>query len=498
MSIPRFLPLFALAAALVLLAAACGGDGDNGDGADGAVELPPPGEHSFAVTGTMEIRIFEELVTAAPVTARGQDTQTVDVTGNATINFETGEFNIPEFGISGKVTVGGEDKEIQVNQNPDIPSTGETAPDDTKVDLLLEIDLADTVVVRNEDAVRLEADGPFVLDPPPFILETPDGWGPVPFYDPAGTIPIEIVDMGLSFGPLEPGTQPDAGDDVGDGDEEPALSPEEEAFRAVVGPFGMTSEEFFNIRRFGDPRGDVIYSIRGIAPSFRGPQADLLAIFAGIFDITQQASQTTFGNTAYPCGTVVNGRRTVCPDGVGPVPPGEVIVLAMVLDGDVPLEDPDHFYTYAAVFDADGDPANNFQYVEPYNWDYFQGTDRWYELDWNPDVGQWTVYVNNSFVDQFPEFVASGARVVIDGNVIVFFIPVDEFSVTRPVYRLTAFGHDGTYAPEASGGDVTGADPTEPLLELPEEAIVIEEVEDVAAQDGEEMVPVEPPVTTTD
>jgi hypothetical protein len=83
-----------------------------------------------------------------------------------------------------------------------------------------------------------------------------------------------------------------------------------------------------------------------------------------------------------------------------------------------------------------------------------------------------------------PQDVASNARVVIDGNVIVFFIPVDEFGVPRPDYRLTAFGHDGTYAPEASGGDVTGADPTEPLLELPEEAIVIEEVEDVSTGDG--------------
>jgi hypothetical protein len=74
--------------------------------------------------------------------------------------------------------------------------------------------------------------------------------------------------------------------------------------------------------------------------------------------------------------------------------------------------------------------------------------------------------------------------VVIDGNVIVFFIPVGEFGVPRPGYRLTAFGHDGTYAPEASGGDVIGADPTEPLLELPDEAIVIEEVEDVSTRDG--------------
>ncbi|MCH7999249.1 MAG: hypothetical protein IIA91_07200 [Chloroflexi bacterium] len=289
--------------------------------------------------------------------------------------------------------------------------------------------------------------------------------------------------MDLNLDPLEPDTQLDAEDDeVDDGvdeiddlDEE-ALSAEEEAYRAVVGPFGLTPQEYINIMRFGDARGDFIYSIFGTTPGLTAPQQDVLRIFAGIFDLDPEASQAAFGNTAFPCDSLVDGTRTVCPDGAGPVPPGELIVLAMVLDGDVPLEDPDHFYTYAAVFDADGDPANNFQFVEPFNWDYFQNTDLWYQLDWDPTVGQWQLFVS-SFVDQIPQDVASNARVVIDGNVIVFFIPVDEFGVPRPTYRLTAFGHDGTFAPEASGGDVTGADPTEPLLELPEEAIVIQEVE---------------------
>ncbi len=237
----------------------------------------------------------------------------------------------------------------------------------------------------------------------------------------------------------------------------------------------MTPEEFVNIRRFGDPRGDLIYSIFGTTAGLTEAQQDVLRVFAGIFDLAPDANKAAFGNTAFPCDSLVDGRRTVCPDGAGAVPPGEVVMLAMVLDGDVPMDDPDHFYTYSAVFDADGDPANNFQYVDPYNWDYFQNTDLWYQLDWDPTVGQWQLFVS-SFVDQMPQDVASNARVVIDGNVIVFFIPVGEFGVPRPDYRLTAFGHDGTYAPEASGGDVIGADPTEPLLELPAEAIVIEEV----------------------
>jgi hypothetical protein len=67
---------------------------------------------------------------------------------------------------------------------------------------------------------------------------------------------------------------------------------------------------------------------------------------------------------------------------------------------------------------------------------------------------------------------------VIDGRLVVFFIPVDEFEVSNPGYRLTTFGSGGTFEAEDSGGDVSGANPTEPLLSLPDEAIPIEELQD--------------------
>ena len=490
------LTLLAMAATtlVLLMAAACGGDGDNGsDGGDGALELPPAGEYQFNVEATLEIVLSEESVSAVAV---GQlQSQTVDLSGAATIDFgpSGATFNIPQFGISGTITIHGEDVQIQITENPDVPSTGEFTPDDTFFDLFFEVELAnaDTIVVRNEDPLHLEAGGPLVLGAPPLIipplvLMTPDDLGPFPFTDPtpyADRFVIESMDINLE--PIEDGTQPDAvdeeGDEVDDADEE-LISAEELAYRLVVGPFGMTPEEYNNIMRFGDPEGDYIYSIFGTKPGLTAAQQDVLRVFAGIFDLDPDASQAAFGNTAFPCDSLVDGTRTVCSAGAGAVPPGEVIVLAMVLNGDVPMEDPDHFYTYAAVFDADGDPANNFQYVDPYNWDYFQNTDLWYQLEWDPTVGEWQLYVS-SFVDQIPQDVASNARVVIDGNVIVFFIPVGEFAVPRPAFRLTAFGHDGTFAPEASGGDVTGADPTEPLLELPAEAIVIKEVEDVSTGD---------------
>jgi hypothetical protein len=67
--------------------------------------------------------------------------------------------------------------------------------------------------------------------------------------------------------------------------------------------------------------------------------------------------------------------------------------------------------------------------------------------------------------------VVSNARGAILGDLVIFLIPADEISVQQPGYRLTAFAHKGYYAPANSSGDVTGADPTEALLIVPEESL---------------------------
>ena len=68
--------------------------------------------------------------------------------------------------------------------------------------------------------------------------------------------------------------------------------------------------------------------------------------------------------------------------------------------------------------------------------------------------------------------MASTVRVVIEGDAIVFFISAAEFPSSDPGYRLTAFGHDGLYSPSDRGGDVTGEDPTEPLLRIARKLVV--------------------------
>jgi hypothetical protein len=222
-----------------------------------------------------------------------------------------------------------------------------------------------------------------------------------------------------------------------------------------------------------DPAGDWIYSISHQVVEEKLMQNDIYSSFGigGIFiDI---GIQNWFNGSYYPCNQEIEGGWVVCQESAQPMPEGEILILAMQLGDDVPRMDLDHYYTYAAVLDADGDPSNNFEFFPPYDWDYFQNTDRWYQLNWNPQTGIWSLDVMDMRPEPGP--VSSKARVVIIGDVIGFFIPAEEYSVDSPGFRLTAFGHDGTYAPEVSCGDVTGADPTEPLILPPPDPVVIEE-----------------------
>ena len=43
--------------------------------------------------------------------------------------------------------------------------------------------------------------------------------------------------------------------------------------------------------------------------------------------------------------------------------------------------------------ELDGDPANDFQYIEPFSWDYYQDTDLWYVLFW--EFGTWKLEVTD-------------------------------------------------------------------------------------------------------
>jgi hypothetical protein len=201
-------------------------------------------------------------------------------------------------------------------------------------------------------------------------------------------------------------------------------------------------------------------------------EVDLRGVYKVLADYDKNTNVITFGNTLFPCDSEIEGGFVVCTENYLPIEPGLVHIVMMHMEGEIPTANPDLFYTYSAVFDSDGDPANNFQFMDPYDWDFYQDTDLWYILDWWADRGVWTLEVldgTNNYSS-----IPSGARAVVMGKIVAFFIPASEFSIANPGFRVSTFAHDGTYNLDTAAGDVPGADPTEPLLFGSEEVMNLE------------------------
>lgn len=222
-------------------------------------------------------------------------------------------------------------------------------------------------------------------------------------------------------------------------------------------------------RMLGDILGDLVDSIssRTPEPAFDTSYIDIKGYGGFKVQYTLGEVTATFNESVFECGDASGTRRVVCPDDVKPMPAGDVIVIGMVLASDVPLSDQGHSFIYSAVFDSDGDAANNWRPQPPFDWDYFGGTDRWYQLVWDHLAGEWLLTVTQvSAAGQPQADVGSTVRAVIDGDVIVFFIAATEFAGDGPTFRVSAFGHDGGFGEQTRGGDVSGADPTEALAPL--------------------------------
>lgn len=212
--------------------------------------------------------------------------------------------------------------------------------------------------------------------------------------------------------------------------------------------------------------GDILDSISFEEPTFVNDVVKINLYDAYTIELSDLEVKEIYNESVFECGTLTDGRLVVCADEVLPMPAGTVYVLVAIMKADIPVADPDRHYIYSAVFDSDGDPANDFQFFPPYDWDYFQGTDRWYQVFWDANLGEWGMDVTQLDGAGGGEIVASTARVVIEGDTIVFFISAEEFPSADPGYRLTTFGHDGFYSPNDRGGDVTGENPTEPLARI--------------------------------
>lgn len=218
-----------------------------------------------------------------------------------------------------------------------------------------------------------------------------------------------------------------------------------------------------------DGSGDYIDSMSAVAAAYQSGEIDIDQYTALMSEIYLQQAEAWFNNSLLECGEVSNRGRVVCPTGVQDFPEGDMVSVAMQLALPVPQDASDKSYIYSAVFESDDDSGNDWVIQQPYDWDYFQGADRWYQLIWSHGSSQWSLTVTQVDGSQNTANVSSSSavRAVINDDTIIFYIPRSELPGTAPAYRVSAFAHDGSYSQDSRGGDVSGADPTESLIPLP-------------------------------
>ena len=204
---------------------------------------------------------------------------------------------------------------------------------------------------------------------------------------------------------------------------------------------------------------DSFYSDSSEDAGNPGPDIDIWDAFVGRLVADQSWVDAIFNNSVFECGITANEMTTVCSEHeVLDMPAGDIVIVVQTVNA--PIASEDWIYSYSAVLDGDGDPANNWQPQGRFDWDFFQGTDTWFVLDRSADG--WT---GGAYAGSFANPVPSAFRAVIFDTTIVWFLAGDEVPAADGA-QTTAFRHDGSFAPEASAADVLGANPTEPLMPL--------------------------------
>ncbi len=181
----------------------------------------------------------------------------------------------------------------------------------------------------------------------------------------------------------------------------------------------------------------------------------------GAFGVSLTAAQVaaafsaTNDNPTFPEGQGPEGF-TIHPDISTPMSAGGFVVVYQVVDEPIPLADPQRHFQYGFVFDSDGNTFNNYTPPAAFDNDFFRDTDRWYAVTYSPQAG-WSLAVTDATNGNLTA-VASAARVIIRDNTMLLVVPVTEFAVPNPAYRVTSFAHNGDWGlnpPHTWSGDPT-------------------------------------------
>jgi hypothetical protein len=280
-----------------------------------------------------------------------------------------------------------------------------------------------------------------------------------------GSPPATVPDVSTPSG-----TAPPTGTEAPPTTAQPAGDLVLDGLLGAINLTGFDGEATLELR---DLLGDVIDSIIAVSPQFQGREIDIAQTLAMLATVDDAFVLNAFGNTVYPCGDA--GPLVVCAADVVEVPAGDMLIVAVEMAGDIVTDSTERSYVYSIVFDSDGDPGNDWVFNPPFDWDYFQGTDRWYQAAYDHTTGIWVTNVTQLTPDGSIPVGGdpSAVRFVVDGPWAVWFIPTSEFAAYPAPFRVSAFGHDGLFSESTRGGDVSGADPTEPLVGPPTEPAFI-------------------------
>jgi len=158
-------------------------------------------------------------------------------------------------------------------------------------------------------------------------------------------------------------------------------------------------------------------------------------------EATDEDSQRLFGpQGVFPCGQG-NYGYTVC-DGSSPGAGGWVI-STNVMRQDIPVHGSGLNFQFGQVFDVDGDPANNYSNAR-FTADFFTGSDFWMYTANQDDAWELFTYRVVGGREAMPINNSPG-RVIFQGPMVTYVIPVETLGGWPAGERTTSFSHQGDF-----------------------------------------------------
>lgn len=125
--------------------------------------------------------------------------------------------------------------------------------------------------------------------------------------------------------------------------------------------------------------------------------------------------------------------------------PGFYTIAYGNLRANFPIDVQDRHFQYAFVWDRDGDRSNDYQGTPPFDQDFFQGSDTWFQLQKQPNQ-PWSFTVQDARNGSVRSRISKAVALVCD-DVFAMLLSDDEYDelLYSAKFRATAFEHGGDY-----------------------------------------------------